>query len=138
MYGAAGVLGEVVTTGLRSHGRDGTWRLTGHTYLWMLPVYAVGGLLLEPVHDRVRDRPAWQRAPVWTAGTYLVEAGAGEVLRRLTGEVPWDYARPRGRAPVGRHWRGLVKPAYAPQWALLGLAAERLHDALVPPGGRQV
>ena len=42
-YGLAGWCSEVVTTGLRSRGRDGNWRLTGTTYLWMLPIYGTGG-----------------------------------------------------------------------------------------------
>ena len=37
-YGVAGWVSEVVSTGLRSHGRDGDWRLSSHTYLWMRPV----------------------------------------------------------------------------------------------------
>lgn len=133
-YGLAGWCSEIVTTGLRAPLRDGDWRLTGHTYLWMLPVYGSSAVLMEPVHDAVRDRPWWQRGLVWTAGIYAVEAVSGEAIRRGTGEVPWDYARPRGRRPVPRHWRGLVRPAYAPLWFGVGLGLERLHDTLVPRG----
>jgi len=43
-YGLAGWCSEVVTTGLRSRGRDGNWRLTGTTYLWMLPIYGVAAV----------------------------------------------------------------------------------------------
>jgi hypothetical protein len=67
-----------------------------------------------------------------------VEAASGELLRRVTGEVPWDYGRARGGKPVPRHWRGLVRPAYAPVWFVVGLGAERLDDAMarlrVEPG----
>ena len=55
-YGLAGWCSEVVTTGLRSRGREGNWRLTGHTYLWMLPVYGVAAVAFEPAY-----------APVWFA-----------------------------------------------------------------------
>jgi hypothetical protein len=132
-YGASGWLSEILTTGVRSHGRDGDWRLTSHTYLWMLPIYGSAAFLFEPAHDRLRDRPVWQRGAAWVAGIYAVEAASGTAIRALTGEVPWDYARPRGRKPVPRHWKGLVRPSYAPIWFAVGLGLERLHDRLDPP-----
>lgn len=131
VYGLAGWCSEVVTTGLRSRRRDGDWRLTGTTYLWMLPVYASAAVLFEPSYGVVRDRwPWWQRGLMWTAGIYAVEAASGEAIRSLTGEVPWDYARPRGRVGEPTHWRGLVRPAYAPVWFAVGLGMERLHGLL--------
>jgi hypothetical protein len=132
VYGLAGWCSEVVTTGLRSRGRDGNWRLTGSTYLWMLPIYGSAAVLFEPALARARAAgwPWWQRGVAWTAGIYVVEAFSGEVLRRTVGEVPWDYSRPRGRKPEPRHWRGLVRPAYAPTWFAVGLGMERLHDLL--------
>lgn len=131
-YGLAGWCSEVLTTGVRSRGRDGDWRLTGTTYLWMLPIYGSAAVLFEPAHDAVRARgwPAPARGAAWAAGIYAVEAVSGELLRRVTGEVPWDYRRPRGSKPVPRSWRGLVRPAYAPLWFGVGLSMEFLHDAL--------
>jgi hypothetical protein len=131
-YGLAGWCSEVVTTGLRSHARDANWRFTGTTYLWMLPIYGVAAVLFEPAYDAVRaaDWPWWQRGLAWTTGIYAVEAASGEALRAVTGEVPWDYSRARGHKPVPRHFRGLVRPAYAPVWFAVGLGLERLHDLL--------
>jgi hypothetical protein len=124
------MLSEVVTTGVRSHGRDRDWRLTGTTYLWMLPIYGSAAYLFEPAHDQLRDRPWWQRGAAWTAGIFAIEAASGAAIRRLTGEVPWDYARPRGVKGEPLHWRGLVRPSYAPLWFAVGLGAEQLHDLL--------
>ena len=131
-YGLAGWCSEIVTTGLRSRGRDVNWRLTGTTYLWMLPVYGVAAVLFEPAHDAAKRAgwPCWARGATWTAGIYAVEAASGEAIRAVTGEVPWDYSRPRGRKPVPAHFRGLVRPAYAPVWLLVGLGMEHLHDLL--------
>lgn len=131
-YGLAGWCSEIVTTGIRSRGRDGNWRLTGTTYLWMLPIYGVAAVLFEPAHAAARQRgvPWAIRGAAWTAGIFAVEAATGEAVRALTGEVPWDYSRPRGRKPVPRHFRGLVRPAYAPLWFTVGLGMERLHDLL--------
>jgi Putative ABC-transporter type IV len=132
VYGLAGWCSEVLTTSLRSRGRDGDWRLTGTTYAWMLPIYGAAAVLFEPAHDAARRRawPWWQRGLAWTAGIYAVEAASGEVLRAVTGEVPWDYSRPRGRKGEPAHWRGLVRPAYAPVWFAVGLGLEQLHDLL--------
>lgn len=131
-YGLAGWCSEVLTTGLRSRGRDRDWRLTGTTYLWMLPIYGVAAVVFEPAHDAARaaDWPWWQRAAAWTVGIYAVEAITGEAVRAVTGEVPWDYSRPRGHSREPAHWRGLVRPAYAPVWFAVGLGMERLHDLL--------
>lgn len=131
-YGLAGWCSEIVTTGIRSRGRDGNWRLTGTTYLWMLPIYGVAAVLFEPAYAeaRRRDLPWPVRGALWTAGIFAVEAASGEALRATTGEVPWDYSRPRGRKPVPKHWRGLVRPSYAPLWFAVGLGMERLNGLL--------
>ncbi|HVX70439.1 MAG TPA: hypothetical protein VHA79_12200 [Mycobacteriales bacterium] len=132
VYGLAGWCSEVVSTGLRSHGRDGDWRLTSHTYLWMLPVYGLAAVLFEPAYAATKraGTPWWGRALLWTGGIYAVEAASGEAIRAITGEVPWDYSRARGRKPVPAHWRGLVRPAYAPVWCAVGLGMEQLHELL--------
>jgi hypothetical protein len=131
-YGLAGWCSEIVSTSIRSRGRDANWRLTGTTYAWMLPVYGLAAVLFEPADTAARRHgwPWWQRGLVWTAGIYSVEAASGELLRAITGEVPWDYSRPRGRKVEPTHWRGLVRPAYAPVWFAVGLGMERLHDLL--------
>ncbi|HWC35606.1 MAG TPA: hypothetical protein VG650_12380 [Mycobacteriales bacterium] len=132
VYGLAGWCSEIVTTGLRSYGRDRNLRLTGTTYLWMLPVYGLAAVLFEPAYGATKraGTPWWGRALLWTGGIYVVEAASGEVIRAVTGEVPWDYSRPRGVKPVPTHWRGLVRPAYAPVWFAVGLGMERLQELL--------
>ena len=130
-YGVAGWVFEVLFTGAKGPVRDKNWRLESHTYLWMLPVYGSAAALFEPAHDRLRGKPWWLRGTAYAAGIYGVEAASGAAIKRLTGEVPWDYARPRRGAVVPRHWKGLVRPAYAPVWFVVGLGMERLHDRLV-------
>lgn len=129
-YGVAGWVFEVLFTGAKGPVRDKNWRLASHTYLWMFPVYGSAALLFEPTHDALRERPAWQRGAAYTAGFFAVEAASGEAIRRLTGEVPWDYNRARGTRPVPVNWRGLCRPLYAPIWFGVGLAMERLHDRM--------
>jgi hypothetical protein len=137
-YGVGGWVFEILFTGVKGPRRDGNLRLEGHTYLWMLPVYGSAAYLFEPLHDALRERPWWQRGLAYTTGFFAMEAASGSALQRLTGEVPWDYRRPRGRrttAPL--NCRGLVRPAYAPAWFVAGLAFERLHDRLVESAPRR-
>lgn len=118
-YGVAGLIGELAFTGARGHPR---------TSLWMLPVYSLVAPLHEPLHDRLRTRPLRTRASAYAIGFSVVEYGSGRVLRHLRGAAPWDYSHARF------HLQGLVRADYLPVWGVVGLAFERLHDALVPRG----
>ena len=120
VYGLAGLVGELVFTGM--HGRP-------RTSLWMLPVYGLAQPLFEPAHDALRARPLAVRAAAYAAGFSAVEYASGRILRRLCGAAPWDYSHARWNL------HGLVRAGYAPIWALAGLGFERLHD-LVEPSGR--
>jgi Putative ABC-transporter type IV len=103
-------------------------RLTGHTYLWMLPIYGGAALLFEPVHDAMRHL-AWPlRGLLWTCAIFAVEAAAGLGLRRATGRCPWDYSY--ARLSVA----GVIRLDYAPVWFAVGLGLERLHDLLLRVG----
>ena len=91
----------------------------------MFPIYGLLQPLFEPLHDAMRDRmPAPARAAVYAAGFFGVEYASGAALRRVLGRAPWDYTDARV------HLNGLIRPDYAPIWALFGLALEPLHDAL--------
>ena len=92
----------------------------------MLPVYALVCPLFEPVHDGLRGRVSLPvRAATYGAGFQLVEFVSGSVLRRVTGEAPWDYRQARLNID------GLVRLDYLPLWAIVGLGAEQVHDRLM-------
>ncbi len=103
-YGLAGWCSEVLTTGLRSRAAaTATGGSPGTTYLWMLPIYGIAAVAVRAGARRPPAAPAGRGGSAalgWTAGIYAVEAASGEALRRLTGEVPWDYAPP-ARAQAG-------------------------------------
>ena len=127
-YGMLGWIGEIAFTGVRGalEPRRGDWRLEGHSYLWMLPIYGLSAFLFEPLHDVVKQRPVWQRAGIYAGGIMAVEYATGTSLRRAVGVVPWDYAGQSRWALPG----GAVRLDYAPVWAVAGLALERVHDVL--------
>ena len=97
-------------------------RLVGQTYLWMLPIYGAGGLLLERLHARLVRRGVSPplRALVSTAAILAWEYGTGSVLRRALGDCPWRYRR-------GVTLRGYVRLDYAPYWYATALLFELLQ-----------
>ncbi len=128
VYGLLGWAAEVAFTGVRDALSPSarSWRLQGYSYLWMLPIYSLAAVLFEPLHQGVRQKPLWVRAVVYAAGILGVEYATGTALRRLTGQVPWDYGGSSRWALPG----GAVRLDYAPLWAAAGLALERLDDML--------
>jgi uncharacterized membrane protein len=125
LYGLGGWCGEVVWTALTESLTRRDWRLIGHSYLWMFPIYGLLAPLYEPVHDAIRDVPWFLRAAVWSLGFTMVELASGWLIARLTGRCPWDYSERRWAINAYIRWD------YFPVWALVGLALEPVHDFLV-------
>lgn len=136
IYGLLGWCFEIIWTAVteKAWGEQADWRLAGHTYLWMFPIYGLLAPLGEPVHEALRRSPWVIRGTVYLIGIWAVEFTAGWTLRKLIGRCPWDYSRFRG------HIQGLIALEYAPVWFIFGLAFERVHDALLvlTPSLRQV
>ena len=124
IYGLAGWCIEVLFTGLWSALVERNPSATAKTYLWMHPIYGLGGISLELAADHL-VAIAWPlRALVYVALIYAVELGTGWGLRRLLGKCPWDY--------TGRGWnvRGLIRLDYAPAWYLAALLFEPVRSAI--------
>jgi len=125
LYGLGGWCGEVVYTALTGSLLQGDWRLKGHSYLWMFPIYGLIAPLYEPIHNLIREGPLLGRALVWSLGFTLIELASGWLIARLTGRCPWDYSERRWAINPYIRWD------YFPVWALVGLALEPVHDFLV-------
>jgi uncharacterized membrane protein len=127
-YGAVGWLLEVVMTGASSILVARDTSATARTFLWMLPIYGTGGLMIERVWTRVRRWPRGARACAYLPVIYGVEYVSGRILRRVLGQCPWDYRR-----RVGDPSR-LVEPSYAPLWFVVALLFEPVREwAALPP-----
>ena len=126
VYGVVGVATEVVFTGARDSVLRRSWRLQGHSYVWMVPIYGLAAFLFEPAHDAVRSWDWWRRAAVYSVGIMGVEYGVGMGLRRTVGSVPWDYTDHSRWSLPG----GATRLDYAPLWGLAGLALEHMHDVM--------
>jgi uncharacterized membrane protein len=121
-YGVVGWLLEVMMTGASSVLIERDTRATARTFLWMLPIYGTGGLLIETASMRLRRWPRIARALAYLPFIYGVEYLSGRVLQRLLGECPWDYRR--GMEDPAR----LVCPEYAPLWFAVALLFEPVRD----------
>ena len=135
-YACLGVTGEVVVTALAARLGIGltddvradvearrSWRLRGHSFVWMLPIYGLGLLGFERVHDALRAAPWVVRGLVYVAALYGIEHASGAGLERLTGARVWRWSGPG----AARH----VHLAMAPVWFGLAFLLEPLHDVLV-------
>jgi len=127
-YGLFGWCAEIVWTAMHdaiealAAGRSIDPRLPGHTYLWMFPIYGVGGLLFEAVHAGVHSWPWMARGITYMIGCFAVEYASGWLIQRATGRIPWDYSHRRW------HVHGLIRMDYIPVWFIFGLLLERVQE----------
>ena len=122
IYGLVGLVAETLFTGLGSL-LKGDLTMRAWTYIWMLPIYGLM-ILIEPVHDRIRDLPVVFRGGVYTIIIFGIEYTTGWSLRELIGRCPWDYGT--GTYSID----GLIKLSFIPVWFIGGLIFEKLHDFL--------
>ena len=135
LYGVFGWCAEIIWTAVSDLGgaviakRRIDPRLIGQTYLWMFPIYGMGGLLFELAHAVVTTWPWLARGLVYMLGCFAVEYASGRLIQRTTGKIPWDYSRSRWQV------RGLIRLDYAPLWLVFGLVleyVERLASTIAP------
>jgi hypothetical protein len=128
LLASVGVGLEVAFTALASL-RKGDRRLTGHSYLWMFPLYGLTYPLLAWSWPVIGDLPLLARGLCYVPMFFAVEYASGWLLRRLIGECPWEAGYRAARWSV----HGLVRLDYAPAWFVVGLLFERLYVWLAVP-----
>lgn len=123
IYGALGWCLEVFWTGLGSL-MQGDVKLTSQTYIWMFFIYGLA-VLLEPLHNRIRNWPIIARGGVYALVIFSIEFSTGFLLRIILGVCPWDYSD----SPFSI--MGLIRLDFTPWWAIAGLLFEKVHDSLI-------
>lgn len=126
IYGIVGWCSEILWTGFGSFIR-GDWTMIGFSSIWMFPIYGMM-VLLEPVHDRIRNVPIIVRGGVYTVLIFSGEFLSGMFLKIILGKCPWNY----GNDIYSIY--GIITLKYIPVWFVFGLLFEILHDFLIKQG----
>jgi uncharacterized membrane protein len=122
IWGALGMLGEVIYTAIYDLIKKKDLTLTGKTYLWMFPIYGLIAVLYEPAFEQIRDLHWVLRAVIWSIGFTAIEWLTGLLLHRSIGKCPWDYQRAGAKLALGPY----IRADYFPLWAAIGLLLESL------------
>ena len=102
LLASVGVGLEVVFTGLANLRTAGDVRLTGHSYLWMFPIYATAYPLYTLSWPALHALPWAARGVLYVVAFFLVEYASGWLLRHVVGRCPWEDGYLRARW-VGLH-----------------------------------
>lgn len=94
--------------------------MTGKTYVWMFPIYALIPILGGPLFSYMQKMPTWIRIPLYAIAILTVEFITGFILDKVTGKCPWEYT-------TGLHVMGYARIDYMPVWMLFSYAIEKLY-----------
>lgn len=125
-FACLGITTEVVFTALSAFITGQTingkplYALSGYSYLWMIPVYALIPLTGLFIHPKVNHWPVFWRLPFFVLLVYIVEFSSGLLLKIGTGSCPWEYTS-------GWHIMGLIRLDYFPAWLLFVWIVEYLY-----------
>ena len=113
LFACVGVAMEIVFTAAVDFPKTRSLRLMGYTYIWVLPLYSLIPLILFLLYPMVWTFALPLRLAIYVALLFLAEYVSGWVLRRCTGECPWE------RNYRGSPWtvHGLIRLDYALAWA---------------------
>jgi len=115
IFGLIGWCMEVFWTGLGSLLKK-DFRATSTTSIWMFFIYG-SAALFTPVITAVSPLPLILRGVIYASCIFLVEYGAGILLKRFK-VCPWDYSACKFSI------QGVIRLDYAPVWFGVGLFFE--------------
>lgn len=122
-----GILGwciEIIFTGMGDL-LQGNLHLTGHTSLWMFPIYGMAVFII-PVHKKIHNWPVILRGTIYGLMILSGEFLTGSLLQ-LIQACPWDYTG----ALLAFH--GIIRLDYLPFWFSLGLIYEQMLAPATAP-----
>lgn len=99
-------------------------KLTGYSYLWMLPIWGFGVYALEHVSWALNkiNLGIRFRIVVFMIAAFSLEYISGFTIKTVAGIVPWDYTQAAWNVDA------LIRLDYAPFWALTGIFLEPFVD----------
>lgn len=121
IYGCLGLCIEVWFTAIAALARGSeSVALQGQTYLWMMPVWAVGMFALGYARSKASHYRIVTRGVIYAAVCFATEYSFGMLYLLTLREIPWDY--------TGAAWsiHGAIRLDYFVWWFLAGLASEKV------------
>ena len=121
LYGMIGWSLEIIFTCIYSLvDGSGDARLLGVSYLWMFPIWAIGFFIADIAQGPLKAAgiPYMLRMWGYVLNCYLIEYGAGALIRYLFGTCPWDYSEARFNV------HGLIRLDYMFFWYTAAMFAE--------------
>jgi uncharacterized membrane protein len=116
---------EIIYTAIKALIKKHDLRLKGNTQLWVMPLYAFGGVfLLEPVYTMFAENSIILRFFIYGTGILFIEYLAGFIFKKIVGRCPWEY---HGKWNI----QGLINPPYFPLWGMAGIVFEKLYQFLL-------
>jgi hypothetical protein len=105
-YGLLGLCFAVVWSAVteKAWGKQRDWRLVGHTYLWMFPIYGLLAPLGEPVHNFLRPHFWLLWGLVYLIGIWLVEFLTGWLCASSLASAPGTIPIFRGASKASSRW----------------------------------
>lgn len=96
------------------------WSLTGKSYVWMFPIYALIPILGGYIMEKCKKYPVLSRLLIYSSIIYIVEFASGFLLDQITGKCPWEYT-------TGWHIMGYIRLDFLPAWMAFSFVIERLY-----------
>jgi len=122
-----GITLEVFWTSILDSIKTKNPRLTGVSYLWMFPIYAVVPFIYISVLARFQNTSIFLKGIIYMLGFYVLEFISGYLIRKAVGVSPWDYKNHSIKL-FGKKYKssldGFICLEYAPVWYLYGIIGE--------------
>lgn len=96
------------------------YSLTGKTYVWMFPIYALIPFLLRFIYSKIAQYPILLRLFIYAFIIFCVEFLSGFLLKQITGKCPWEYT-------TGYHVCGFIQLEFTPFWMFFAFIIEYLY-----------
>lgn len=122
-----GITLEVFWTSIINSIKNKDRKLTGKTYLWMFPIYALVPFIYIFGIRYMQDINIFIKAIIYMFAFYLLEFTSGYIIKKIMGVSPWNY-RGYDIKIIGKeykaNYKGLICLEYAPVWYLYGIMGE--------------
>jgi uncharacterized membrane protein len=128
-----GVTMEIFWTSILDAIKNKDPKLTGTSYLWMFPIYAVVPFFYVLVLEYFPDTNIFLKGFIYMSLFYILEFVSGYIVKTLVGVSPWDYngysIKFHGRK-YKSNFMGLICLQYAPVWYIYGIIGEYYFNYL--------